>query len=98
MVTSGYFFTDLWSASKAEQTRANDFLRQIREQVGIQGISCHGQHHAIVFHQTSDKTLVRPGLFSRMIKTNHRGLLSVLTKHGLQNWASHYVSMFGTSA
>jgi hypothetical protein len=98
MVTSRYFFLDLLSASEAERTRVHDFLRQIRDQVGIQGISCHGQHHAIVFYHTSDQTLIRPSLFGHMLKTNQRGLLSLLVKHGLEKWAEQYISMFGTSA
>jgi endonuclease/exonuclease/phosphatase family metal-dependent hydrolase len=96
MVTSRYFFADLWSASETEMLRAHSFLDRLREETGIQGIGCHGQHHAIVFYQSADGTLLRPELFARMVKDDHRGLQSLLVGHGLGDWSETYAAMFGT--
>jgi hypothetical protein len=98
MVTSRYFFADLWSASEAEMLRAHGFLDRLRTEIGIQGIGCHGQHHAIVFYQSADGTLIRPDLLARLIQDDHRGLRSLLVGHGLGDWSETYAAMFGTGA
>ena len=77
----------------ALQFHVQTLLRQLLDQFGIIGFSCHGQHHAVVFYQDSNGTVLHPVLLANMIRTRP-DLRTVFKAYGLGVWARDYEQYF----
>lgn len=52
-VSSMYWFSDFWATRPDEEAEVRRVLERLSA-VGISAFSCHGQHHAIVFHDSPE--------------------------------------------
>jgi hypothetical protein len=88
-VSSMLWFRDSWQTCRAEQAVVRDMVERLAR-LGVQVVSCHGQHHAIVFRDTPDALSARLRADDRIAAAMSAGTRG----DALQRWRDSYVRNF----
>ena len=102
VITTMHYVSDYWKLSKKDKINLRSLVEELKE-IDVCAISCHGQHHAIVFYSIGPHyTLVGPERVADALQTNPR-FLEILSSRAMdpgkvEDWGKRYIKAFGSTS
>ena len=99
MITSMFFFSGFWGRNPEIEDKVDSMIGQFLD-VGIEAISCHQEHHALVFYRdVRENCLITPEYLSNLLKEPRgEALIECITmnfpsiEEGIIEWKDKYIA------